>query len=173
MKIMNLKFRFFATGLVLGMLFGVFIGRIGRMTSPPAKAVEGTLTITGSGQTLSGDITAARIVDNANSAYFIDPAAAGTSLSLAGNASISGTMTMASNQPFRPAFGQHNHTGSTSTNGSHGGHFAYGAGGSQVNAGDRTAVSDGAHSHTFTTDNAGSVAGTNAPYIQLTACKKD
>ncbi|MBI5620811.1 hypothetical protein HY949_03470, partial [Candidatus Gottesmanbacteria bacterium] len=72
---------------------------------PPARAVEGTLTISGSSQTLTGDITAARIVDSANSAYFIDPAASGTSMSLAGNASVSGTMTMASNQPFRPAFG--------------------------------------------------------------------
>ena len=37
---------------------------------------------------------------------------------------------------------------------------------------DRT-IKDGSHSHTLNINNAGTVAGTNAPYVQLLACRKD
>jgi hypothetical protein len=98
-------YRFLLCGLVLGTLLTAVALRINPFThsriTPPAQAVEGTLTITGSSQTISGDVTAARIVDSANSAYFIDPAASGTSLYTAGDATISGQFTAANRFTFK------------------------------------------------------------------------
>lgn len=99
MRALKPTIRLFLIGLSGGIL-GSALVLAGR-----ALAVEGTLTISGSSQTLTGDITAARIVDSANSAYFIDPAAAGTSMSLAGAASISGNLTLPQGSAMRPAFG--------------------------------------------------------------------
>ncbi|MBI5620861.1 hypothetical protein HY949_03720, partial [Candidatus Gottesmanbacteria bacterium] len=149
---------------------------------PPARAVEGTLTISGSSQTLTGDITAARIVDSANSAYFIDPAATGTS------------GTALTNLESRPV-GQHNHSvdpASTSvsitdpghshhisqTNNSSGGNYYTSGGGSNCIGGCyntntvTTGISASVDIAAFNSANSGSVAGTNAPYIQLLACQK-
>lgn len=88
--VMKLNFRFFATGLALGILaFSVFAFRI----KPSAQAVVGTLEISGTSQTLTGDVTAGRLVDQANASYYIDPAASSTSLVTAGSIGI-GTTTI-------------------------------------------------------------------------------
>ena len=52
----------------------------------------------------SGNLTAQQLIDSANSAYFLDPAAT-TSLVTAGSASISGTLTIGNAQTIRPAYG--------------------------------------------------------------------
>ncbi len=102
-------FRFFATGLGLGILLTVFAFSIthhaARPTPRSAKAVEGTLTISGTSQSVTGDLTAARLLDQANTAYLIDPAASGTSLATAGTATIAGTLTLGNAALLRPAFG--------------------------------------------------------------------
>ncbi len=102
-------FRFFATGLGLGILLTVFAFSITHHAALPtphsAKAVEGTLTISGTSQSVTGDLTAARLLDQANTAYLIDPAASGTSLATAGTATIAGTLTLGNAAVFRPAFG--------------------------------------------------------------------
>lgn len=91
------------------------------------------------------------------------------------------------------AVGQHLHSvnppsTSTDTTGSHqhgrntdndaGGNLGIGWTGGDAGYGYTYTDAAGSHSHTvdiaaFDSTNAGSVAGTNAPYIQLTACKKD
>ncbi|GEM_PF-6062712 len=55
------------------------------------QAVAGTLTISGTDQTITGDITAARLLDQANTSYFIDPAASSTSLVTAGKVAVATT----------------------------------------------------------------------------------
>lgn len=95
---MKLKFRFFATGLALGIIATVLTLGI---TKQQAQAVVGTLDISGTSQTLTGDVTAARLVDSANSAYLIDPAATGTSLYTAGAATVSGQFTAANTFTFK------------------------------------------------------------------------
>jgi hypothetical protein len=78
------------------------------------------------------------------------------------------------------AVGQHNH-GSTSTDGVHthtvvSGPLS-GAGGAALDSGLSTMPSGTSTSasgnHAHSTSNAGTVVGTNAPYLQLLACKKD
>ncbi len=78
--------------------------------------------------------------------------------------------------------GQHNHTGSTNTTGSHahnlniaynysGAIFAMQGGGTAGLM--RVSAPAGNHSHTLTVNDAGTVAGTNAPYIQFLVCQKN
>tara|TARA_Y100000310_G_scaffold101060_1_gene98959 strand:- start:2299 stop:2859 length:561 start_codon:yes stop_codon:yes gene_type:complete len=93
---------------------------------------------------------------------------------------IGSTVGTALSEQENRAVGQHTHTGSSDTTGSHthtysiksgGGTTApSGAGGSYTST---ATGSSGSHSHTITMDNAGSVAGTNAPYIQFLICVKD
>ena len=84
------------------------------------------------------------------------------------------------------AVGQHNHGASSASAGSHNGHITdvsaqpANVGGTgamwRQNSGSYTDPDSnalGAHSHTITVNNAGSVVGTNAPYIQLLVCQKD
>ncbi len=81
--------------------------------------------------------------------------------------------------------GQHNHGGSSGGVGEHSHTITSTGGQSEYNlcSGVMTSAGQtcsgygtngaGSHSHTITVNNAGSVAGTNAPYVQLRACKKD
>ncbi len=67
---------------------------ISQLFARPANAVAGTATFSGTDETLTGDITAGRLVDQANSSYYIDPAASGNSLITAGAASVSGNLVL-------------------------------------------------------------------------------
>lgn len=88
-KIMKMKFRFFSTGLTLGILATAFLFALStlRVSLPlPVQAAVGTITIN---QSTAGTFTAQNMVaqkftDSANSAYFIDPAATADSLVAAG-----------------------------------------------------------------------------------------
>ncbi len=249
MKI-SLKFGFLLTSFALGVLATVLLFTLStpHVSLPlPVQATVGTITFD---QSTAGTFTAQNMVaqkftDNANSAYFIDPAATADSLvaagkvtagSFAGDGSLltgisgipaglvshfnlsacptgwteltaargmyivglplSGTLagtsgTALSNLESRP-IGQHLHSvdppiTSTSTTGAHTHSIALyrtadnsvysDEGGSNATGNYHTTGSAGNHSHTvniaaFDSANAGSVVGTNAPYIQLLTCQK-
>lgn len=89
--------RFLASGFAAGILLSVFAFLIAHspspITPPAVQAVAGTAVFTGTSSELTGDITASRLLDQANTAYYIDPAASGTSLVTAGSVGI-GTSTI-------------------------------------------------------------------------------
>ncbi len=88
MKQHRLTARYLASGFAVGILLVFSIYR------NTVHAVQGTATFTGTSQELTGDITAGRLVDQANTAYYIDPAASGNSLVTAGTASVSGNLVL-------------------------------------------------------------------------------
>jgi len=55
--------------------------------------------------TSTGDFVAQSFQDSANTAYFLDPAGTGVSLNIAGDATISGKLTIGNTQVIRPAYG--------------------------------------------------------------------
>lgn len=98
-----MKLRFLLIGITLNALIFVGIVQLFPMKIYPkqAQAVVGELTISGASGDFTGDITGGRFVDKANSAYFIDPAASGTSLYTVGAATISGQFTAANTFTFK------------------------------------------------------------------------
>lgn len=56
-----------------------------------AQAATGTLTISSSSTDISGTAIATQFIDSDNTSYLLDPAATGTSLTIAGNAGIGTT----------------------------------------------------------------------------------
>lgn len=97
-------YRLFSTGLALGILvtagmvrlFSVHDGR-------GVNATVGDVTIDQSvgGSSTLGIVTAQKLVDTANSAYFVDPAATGNALVVAGAATVSGQFTAANTFTFK------------------------------------------------------------------------
>lgn len=89
------------TRRVLGFIGVLLVGGLSLSLLLPALphlssqvlAVVGSLSISGNTTTLTGDITGARLLDEANTSYYIDPASSGTSLVTAGKAGI-GTTTI-------------------------------------------------------------------------------
>ncbi len=77
------------------------------LTPVPTQAAVGTVTIDQSvgGSSTLGIVTAQKLVDTASATYFIDPAATGDSLILAGAASASGTIAVGNTKTIRSAFG--------------------------------------------------------------------
>lgn len=102
-----MKFRVFFTGLALGFLLTAFYFTLhtphSPLPSPPVRATVGDVTIDQSvgGSSTLGIVTAQKLVDTANSAYFIDPAATGNALVVAGAATISGQFTAANTFTFK------------------------------------------------------------------------
>ncbi|MBI3428501.1 MAG: hypothetical protein HY050_00275 [Actinobacteria bacterium] len=95
------------TGLFLVLLLGVFIGSIGSIAPPPAQATVGDVTVDQSvgGSSTLGVVTAQKLVDSANSSYFLDPAATGNALVTAGDATVSGNIALGNTKTIRSAFG--------------------------------------------------------------------
>ncbi len=72
----------------------------------PVSAAGETLTIGAPVVFSSGyTISSAQFIDNANSAYFLDPAATGNSLVTAGDATVSGNIALGNTKTIRSAFG--------------------------------------------------------------------
>lgn len=76
---------------VRGLILGICVVVVGAHLVKQVRAVPGELTIIGTSTTLTGDITAARLLDQANTNYFIDPAGSGTSLVTAGKIAVATT----------------------------------------------------------------------------------
>ncbi len=98
MKQLRLTARFLCLGFTVGILLPTIAFLISHhvslITPQAVRAAAGTATFTGTSQELTGDITAGRLVDQANTAYYIDPAASGNSLVTAGTASVSGNLVL-------------------------------------------------------------------------------
>lgn len=64
-----------------------------RFTPPSAHAAVGTITINQSvsGSVTAGDVTSSKFIDSASASYFLDPAATGNALVVAGNVGIGTT----------------------------------------------------------------------------------
>ena len=89
--------------LSLGFLLGV--GSF--LTARRVEATVGDVTIDQSagGTSTLGTVTLQKMQDTANTAYFVDPAATGDSLVLAGTATASGNLTVGQGSTVRAAFG--------------------------------------------------------------------
>lgn len=90
----KIKFRLFFTGLALGALLAVGTLRLFPHGKETAQATVGDVTIDQSvgGTATFGTVNFQKIQDTANTSYFLDPAATGTSLMTAGGATVAGTV---------------------------------------------------------------------------------
>lgn len=93
--------------LALGIFLGVLLRTAKEQVTPLVHAVVGDVTLdqsTGGTATL-GNVAFQKLTDTANSAYFLDPAATGDSLVVAGTATASGNLTVGQGSAIRSAFG--------------------------------------------------------------------
>lgn len=75
----------------------------GAKTQTHAVVGDVSLDQSAGGTATLGNVTFQKLTDTANSAYFVDPAATGDSLVLAGTASASGNLTVGNTSAIRSA----------------------------------------------------------------------
>lgn len=102
-----MKSRFFLTGFTLGVLVTAGMLRLLPLAKEAVQAAVGTVTIDQSvgGTVTLGTVDFQKIQDSANTAFFLDPAATGDSLVVAGTATASGNLTVGNTSAIRSAFG--------------------------------------------------------------------